>query len=112
MGLYVSNGHSTRVHHRRSPSKPNPAHVPPVLNRGTQPRRKPLGKWLSVQRRTWQALSEERRRRLQQLPGWTLDARGRWREEGFNHLQRYVEANGNARFLRAAWSTGSFNLGL
>ena len=53
-----------------------------------------LGKWLSVQRRTWNSLSEERRQRLQQLPGWTLDARGEWWEEGFSYLQRYVEEHG------------------
>ena len=55
-----------------------------------------LGKWLSVQRRTWDSLSEERRQRLQQLPGWTLDARGEWWQEGFGHLQRYVKKHGTA----------------
>jgi superfamily II DNA or RNA helicase len=55
-----------------------------------------LGKWLSVQRRTWDSVSEERRQRLQKLPGWTLDARGEWWEEGFSYLQRYVEEHGTA----------------
>ena len=70
-----------------------------------------LGKWLSVQRRTWESLSEERRQRLQQLPGWTLDARGEWWEEGFGHLQRYVEEHGNARVPQTCVFDG-FNLGL
>ncbi|WP_349269278.1 hypothetical protein MPNTM1_04899 [Mycolicibacterium parafortuitum] len=55
-----------------------------------------LGKWLSVQRRTWETLSEERRQRLNQLPGWTLDARGQWWEEGFGYLQSYVNEHGTA----------------
>ncbi|MDG5485484.1 DEAD/DEAH box helicase [Mycolicibacterium gadium] len=55
-----------------------------------------LGKWLSVQRRTWDTLSEERRQCLRELPGWTLDARGEWWEEGFGHLQTYVKEHGTA----------------
>jgi superfamily II DNA or RNA helicase len=70
-----------------------------------------LGKWLSVQRRTWESLSEERRQRLGQLPGWTLDARGEWWEEGFGHLQRYVEEHGNARIPQTR-VFDKFNLGL
>jgi superfamily II DNA or RNA helicase len=70
-----------------------------------------LGKWLSVQRRTWESLSAERRQRLQKLPGWTLDARGEWWERGFGHLQRYVEEHGNARVPQTCVFDG-FNLGL
>lgn len=70
-----------------------------------------LGKWLSVQRRNWDSLSGERRQRLQQLPGWTLDARGEWWEEGFGHLQRYVQEHGNARVPQSCVVDG-FNLGL
>jgi len=55
-----------------------------------------LGKWLSVQRRTWDTLSEEHRQRLQELPGWTLDARGEWWEEGFGYLQAYAKEHGTA----------------
>lgn len=56
-----------------------------------------LGKWVSVQRRTWDKLSEDRRQRLAQLPGWTLDARGDWREDWFRRLEEYVAEHGNAR---------------
>ena len=55
-----------------------------------------LGKWVSVQRRTWEKLTNERRQRLQQVQGWTLDARGIWWEEGFGHLQQYVAEHGTA----------------
>ncbi|MGV0069405.1 Helicase associated domain protein [Mycobacterium colombiense] len=57
----------------------------------------PLGKWVSVQRRTWDKLSEERRQKLEQLPGWTLDARGDWWEDWFRRLQAYVAEHGDAR---------------
>ncbi|WP_152975361.1 DEAD/DEAH box helicase [Rhodococcus rhodochrous] len=56
-----------------------------------------LGKWVSVQRRTWDDLSEERRQKLAQLPGWTLDARGGWWERWFSSLAAYVSEHGDAR---------------
>jgi superfamily II DNA or RNA helicase len=74
-----------------------------------------LGKWVSVQRRTWDSLSEDRRNRLAELPGWTLDARQGWWERGFRHLQDYVAEFGTARvsnklvyngFLLGSWAAG------
>ncbi|AQA04895.1 hypothetical protein BVC93_23560 [Mycobacterium sp. MS1601] len=56
-----------------------------------------LGKWVSVQRRIWKDLSEDRRRRLSELPGWTLDARGRWWDDWFAKLEDYVTEQGTAR---------------
>ncbi len=56
-----------------------------------------LGKWVSVQRRIWDKLSEDRRQRLAQLPGWTLDARGDWWEDWFRRLEEYVAEHGDAR---------------
>jgi len=56
-----------------------------------------LGKWVSVQRRIWDKLSKDRRRRLAQLPGWTLDARGDWWEDWFRRLEEYVAEHGDAR---------------
>lgn len=55
-----------------------------------------LGKWVSVQRRVWAALDEERRQRLNDLPGWSLDARGAWWDEGFGYLRQYVAEHGTA----------------
>ena len=69
-----------------------------------------LGKWVSVQRRIWNTLSEERRQRLEQLPGWTLDARGVWWDEGFGYLQDYVAENGTA-LLRQNITYNGFPLG-
>jgi hypothetical protein len=56
-----------------------------------------LGKWVSVQRRTWDKLSEDRNQRLAQLPGWTLDTRGNWWEDWFRRLEEYVAEHGDAR---------------
>lgn len=56
----------------------------------------PLGRWVSKQRDRWERLTEEQRSRLERLPGWTLDARGVWWEEGFGHLQDYVAEYGTA----------------
>jgi TRAP-type C4-dicarboxylate transport system substrate-binding protein len=51
---------------------------------------------VSVQRASWKSLTTEQRKRLRKLPGWTVNVlSSRW-EEGFRHLQNYVEANGNA----------------
>ncbi|MBS9532627.1 Helicase associated domain protein [Mycobacterium sp. M1] len=56
-----------------------------------------LGKWVSVQRRIWSKLSNDRKQRLEQLPGWTLNARGDWWENWFRMLQEYVAEYGTAR---------------
>ncbi|WP_231578266.1 DEAD/DEAH box helicase [Rhodococcus sp. PML026] len=56
-----------------------------------------LGKWVSVQRRTWDKMTAGRRNKLAELPGWTLDARGGWWEEWFTSLKAYVAEHGDAR---------------
>ena len=56
-----------------------------------------LGKWVSFQRRSWNKLSDQRRLRLSQLPGWTLDARGSWWNDWFRRLEIFVAEHGSAR---------------
>ncbi|PJE00630.1 DEAD/DEAH box helicase [Mycobacterium sp.] len=56
-----------------------------------------LGKWVGVQRRTWDKLREDRKQRLAQLPGWTLNAREDWWEDWFRRLKEYVAEHGDAR---------------
>ena len=51
-----------------------------------------LGKWVSVQRTKKDALSPERRRRLDEL-GFVWDVRDQRWEEGFTRLQTYRESN-------------------
>jgi hypothetical protein len=56
-----------------------------------------LGSWVSNQKARWNSLGDERRQRLQELPGWELDARTAYWEEGFRRLQEYAEQHGHTR---------------
>lgn len=71
-----------------------------------------LGKWVSVQRRIWDKLTEDRKQRLAQLPGWTLDARGNWWEDWFRRLEEYVAEHGDARVPQQYVSSDGTNLGV
>lgn len=71
-----------------------------------------VGSWVKVQRRNFDAgsLSEDRRTRLEALPGWSWDPfTERW-EEGFRRLTDYLAKCGDARVLRLHQVDG-FNLG-
>jgi Helicase associated domain len=58
-----------------------------------------LGKWVAKQRANFAngTLEVDRKRRLDDVPGWTWDVRAAAWEEGYNRLLRYIEENGNAR---------------
>jgi len=56
-----------------------------------------LGVWVSVQRRSESAVPQERRIRLEALPGWSWDALADQWEEGFGHLEEYARKEGHAR---------------
>jgi superfamily II DNA or RNA helicase len=71
-----------------------------------------LGKWVSVQRRIWDKLTEDRKQRLAQLPRWTLDARGNRWEDWFRRLEEYVAEHGDARVLQQYVSPDGTNLGV
>jgi Helicase associated domain len=51
-----------------------------------------LGQWVVTQRahNVKGILDADRKRRLQDVPGWTWDPRGDQWEEGFRQLKRYV----------------------
>lgn len=70
-----------------------------------------LGKWVSVQRRIWDKMSDDRKQRLEQLPGWTLNARGDWWENWFRMLQEYVAEYGTARVPQTFVTAGGDKLG-
>jgi Helicase associated domain len=59
----------------------------------------PLGAWVGTQRafNTKGKLDPDRKRRLQDLPGWTWDLLADKWEEGFQRLLEYVERHGDAR---------------
>ena len=56
-----------------------------------------LGQWVSVQRVNFNKgnLTEDRKNRLEELPGWSWHAKADLWEDGFHRLQRYVERNGD-----------------
>ena len=58
-----------------------------------------LGKWVSAQRRRFKRgrLDKAKKSRLENLSDWTWDPREADWEEGFAHLQRFVEREGHAR---------------
>ena len=63
------------------------------------------------QRQNWDSLSEERRQRLSQLPGWAVSARAAWWEEGFRRLEEYVRKNGHACPPQSYSGADSYRLG-
>ena len=71
-----------------------------------------LGMWVSNQRSFYRrgTLDADRQRRLQDLPGWTWDARADMWEEGFRRLLDYVERNGDAR-VPQSYTVDGYQLG-
>jgi hypothetical protein len=69
-----------------------------------------LESWVRRQRATWDSLSEERRQRLQRLPGWTLDARADKWDAGFRRLQEYIEEHGHAQVPQSLWSMATHSV--
>ena len=56
-----------------------------------------LGRWVTLKRSNKDRLSEERRARLESLPGWGWDARADTWAQKLTALQRFVEREGHAR---------------
>lgn len=71
-----------------------------------------LALWAQRQRssRAKGELDPERERRLQALPGWTWHVSADQWEEGFAHLQKYVEQKGDARIPQSS-SVDGYALG-
>ncbi len=55
-------------------------------------------------------LEADRQQRLQELPGWTWDAKGAQWEDGFQRLREYVERHGDAR-VRKSYTVDGYRLG-
>jgi hypothetical protein len=73
-----------------------------------------LGQWVVHQRQAYRrgTLGEERRRRLESLPGWIWGGMhdDAW-EAGFDRLERYVEREGNSRVPDTYRDVDGFSLG-
>ncbi|MGN7779031.1 Helicase associated domain protein [Mycolicibacterium sp. 22603] len=71
-----------------------------------------LGGWVGEQRTKYTdgTLTADRKRRLQELPGWAWEARAAQWEEGFSRLLQYVDQHGNAR-VSQSYTIESFKLG-
>lgn len=71
-----------------------------------------LGGWVNTQRDFYAkgTLDEERRQRLQHLPGWSWDPRTDQWEKGFARLLDYVKQNGHSR-VPTAFVVDGFKLG-
>ncbi|MEK6251845.1 MAG: Helicase associated domain protein [Actinomycetota bacterium] len=71
-----------------------------------------LGSWATSQRSLGRRgrLEPERRTRLEGLDGWAWDLREAAWEEGFAHLERFVEREGHSR-VPQQWSEDGYRLG-
>lgn len=70
-----------------------------------------LGSWISTQRRNKYFLLEEKKIRLESLVGWDWDPLESSWEEGFEHLQTFVNEEGHARPERRYKSPDGYTIG-
>ena len=71
----------------------------------------PLGGWVSTQRIRSGKLTQERKARLELLPGWSWDPfLDQW-EVGFRNLAEFAEREGHARAPRECQTTAGYRLG-
>jgi hypothetical protein len=70
-----------------------------------------LGQWVGNQRSKPDKLSTERRRRLEELPGWSWNARTDQWEKGYIRLKEYVKREGNCLIHPKFIEADGFRLG-
>jgi superfamily II DNA or RNA helicase len=72
-----------------------------------------LGQWVSVQRTTYEKgiIAQERRERLDAIPGWTWNVQDYLWEQGFRHYEAYIETHGNALVPLKYTSDDGYQLG-
>lgn len=70
-----------------------------------------LGQWVTVQRRGWERLDDNRKQQLSDLPGWAVSARDAWWEEGFHRLADYARKHGDASPPQSYADSDNYRLG-
>jgi superfamily II DNA or RNA helicase len=71
-----------------------------------------LGNWVGTQRTKQNVVSQDRKDRLEALPGWSWDPfKDKW-EEGFRHLYEYNQTYGHCWISQRHKTSSGYNLGL
>ncbi len=70
-----------------------------------------LGGWVGLQRANKDKMDPERRRRLEQLPGWSWDPHSDQWEEGFSRLRELVGREGHCRVSASYKTEDGYRLG-
>lgn len=70
-----------------------------------------MGQWVTVQRKNWMNLDDDRRKRLSNLPNWATSARDALWEEGFRRLADYTEKHGGASPPQTYTDADGYKLG-
>jgi len=70
-----------------------------------------LGGWVVEQRNSGLNMTPERKARLEALPGWSWNTLEDAWEQGFHHLQEFVECEGHAKVPASHTTTDGYRLG-
>jgi hypothetical protein len=71
-----------------------------------------LGQWVNSQRQNKDLMRPDRASRLEAIPGWNWDPFGVQWEEGFSHLQQFLERERHCRVARSHKTDEGYRLGV